>query len=177
MKRVPELFVRRRQEPELPKARLLTKVALFDPSSTMKPLPSVRRSASVFSNEMLFSIRLVPVASNSVTPLDHECALLLPLCAEMEFLRWNPFALKNVKPVRPFEYEMQASISQCPFDTSVESTPPAQPLPKPMLQPRDTRPTKRTYSAVSEPTPLSCTSAVGAAPAPSMIGVAHSSAL
>ena len=87
MKRVPELSVRRRQEPELPKAMLLTKVALFDASSTMNPLPSVLRSASVFSNEMLPSTRLVPVASNNVTPLDHECSLLLPLCAEMEFLR------------------------------------------------------------------------------------------
>ena len=78
---VPELSVRRRQEPELPKAMLLTKVALFDPSSTMKPLPSVLRSASVFSNEMVPSTRLVPVASNSVTPLDHDVHACCCRCA------------------------------------------------------------------------------------------------
>src|SRR5262245_4240556 len=100
---MPELFVKRRQEPELPKARLLTKVALFDPSSAMKPLPSVCFCWSVFSNETLPSTRLVPVASNSVTPLDHDATVLLPLCAEIEFLRWKSAALKKVKPVRPFE--------------------------------------------------------------------------
>ena len=66
---------------------LLTKVAPFDPSSPMKPLPSVCFWASVFSNETLPSIRSVPVASNNVTPLDHDATVLLPLCAEMEFLR------------------------------------------------------------------------------------------
>ena len=87
MKCVPELRVRRRHEPELPNARLLTKVTPFEPSSPMKPLPSVWFWASVFSNETVPSTRLVPVASNSVTPLDHDATVLLPLCAEMEFLR------------------------------------------------------------------------------------------
>src|SRR5262249_22695904 len=114
----------------------------------MKPLPSVCFCWSVFSNETLPSIRFVPVASNSVTPLDHDETVLLPLCAEIEFFRWKSDALKKVNPVRPFEYEMQLSISQWPFDTVDASVPPAQPLPKPSFQPRDTSPTKRMYSAV-----------------------------
>ncbi len=70
---VPELRVRRRHEPALPKARLLMKVTPFDSSSTMKPLPSVFCWNSVFSKEMLPSTQLlVPWASNSVTPLDHD---------------------------------------------------------------------------------------------------------
>src|SRR6476661_382157 len=144
----------------------------------MKPLPSVCFCWSVFSKETVPSMSSVPVASNSVTPLDHDATVLLPLCAEIEFLRWKSGALKKVNPVRPFEYETHESISQCPFDTSVESVPPAQPLPKPSFQPRDTRPTKRMYWAVFEYTPTSSmlfTS--GPTPGPSRIGVAQSSAL
>ena len=100
---VPELFVRRRQEPELPNARLLTKVASLDISSAMKPLPSVCSCAVGVSNETVPSTRQVPVDSNSVTPLDDDATVLLPLCAEIELLRWKSGALKKVKPVRPFE--------------------------------------------------------------------------
>ena len=84
---VPELFVRRRHEPEFPNAMLLTNVAPFVISSTMKPLPSVCFCPSVFSNETVPSTSSVPVASSSVTPLDHDATVLLPLCAEIEFLR------------------------------------------------------------------------------------------
>src|SRR5690606_4746047 len=118
----------------------LMKVAPFDSSSTMKPLPSVRLSRSVFSNETTPSTTFSPSASNSVTPLDHDCFRLLPLCAEIEYLNLKFSALKKVNPVRPFEYEMQCSISQCPFDFSSLCVPPVQPLPKPMFQPRDTMP-------------------------------------
>src|SRR5688572_9207558 len=174
---VPRLSVRRKQEPALRNAMLLMNSALCDASSTMKPLPSVRFCSSEFSNEIVPSTTLVPVASNSVTPLDQACSVLVPLCAAIEFFRWKLGALKNVNPVRPFEYEIQCSISQYPFDTLSDSTPSAQPLPKPMLKPRATIPWKRTYCAVEEPTPLSCTSSAGPTPGPSRIGVAQSSAL
>ena len=46
----------------------------------MKPLPSVFRSASMFSNETLPSTTFaLPPAWYSVIPLDQEWAVLLPL--------------------------------------------------------------------------------------------------
>ena len=77
-----------------------------------------------------------------MTPLDHDSAELLPLCATMQFLTLIPCALKNVMPVRPLKSAMQSSYSKLPLEVVVSV--PVQPLAKPADQPVETIPTKRT---------------------------------
>ena len=80
-----------------------------------------------------------------------------------------------MNPVRPLEYEIQFLICQLPFETALESVPPAQALPNPVVQPRTTKPSKCRYCPVSEYTPVVWLPSVEVAL--SMMGVAQSSAL
>lgn len=88
-------------EPPLRKPMLLTKVAPVVFTSTTKPLPSLWHSMSTFSKATMRSMMLsegVPFAAQRSTPLDHECVVLLPVCATMHCAMCRPLAPWNPIP-------------------------------------------------------------------------------